>query len=237
MKDKEIFDRFLESTNSNYKICEYLYKDKFPTVALSIKSDNICSDLKTNFNIIPRKSLILTPPNIHNKNEIDSFIIGYIDGDGSVGLYKSKRQKSLTISMLGTKEMLEWIQNRFSEILKEKLNCIYSNKNIYVLTISDKRARNIFLHYYSINVNKLTRKWSLEKYNHCLNYKKYENLDKYEQILSMERSGLKQKEIGKNMKISQAAVSWYQKRDTYKKLKEESKQLDENIIDIEAEEQ
>jgi len=53
----------------------------------------------------------------------------------------------------------------------------------------------------------------------------------------MERSGLKQKEIGKNMKISQAAVSWYQKRDTYKKLKEESKQLDENVIDIEAEEQ
>jgi hypothetical protein len=49
LKDKEIFDKFLESTNSNYRICEYLSKNKFPTVSLSIKSDTFSLTAGTSY--------------------------------------------------------------------------------------------------------------------------------------------------------------------------------------------
>lgn len=49
----------------------------------------------------------------------DCFIIGVIDGDGSIGLYNENRHKSkrLHISCVGTYETLLYIKQRFEEIL------------------------------------------------------------------------------------------------------------------------
>lgn len=224
LKDKILFDNFLRDTNSNYRIGKYLAKNKFETVSLSIKSDNICSKLKKNFNILPRKSLLLKPPLLSINELIDSYIIGYIDGDGSISLLPGKRNKKLSIQIIGTYELLKWIEIRFSTILNENLNIIYKGKNhknnTFSLHLSDKRARKIFIKYYNIQVPKLSRKWGEEKYNFCINFKKYENIEKYFNILKMEQSGFSKKEIGNNLGITYSAVSWYMKRDTYKKLKE-----------------
>lgn len=239
LKDKILIENFKEFAKCNYNIHTYKVKNKFYSSSISIRSEKICDDLNNLFNITPRKSVTLLPPIIKEIDLIDSFIIGYIDGDGSIGLYKCKKQLGLSISLLGTLEIVTWIQNRFSEILQENINCIYKDAkhigNTYSLSITDKRARKIFLHYYNINVPKLKRKWSLDNYEHCIKFKKYENLEKYNNILILEKEGMTQKQIAKNIGISQAAVSWYQRRETYKKLKMESDLQEQDVSNIEDE--
>jgi len=219
IKDEIIFKNFLHYTDSNYKIA-YYKSNGFDVCSLTILSEKICNDLKTNFNIIPKKSLVLEPPSNINKIEfIDAFIVGYIDGDGSISLMKNN---TLCIQTMGTKEMLTWIQARFSEILGEELNVIYGDKrhsgNTFSLKISDKRARKIFLHYFSIDLPKLKRKWTCDIYNYCVNFKKYINKNKYIEIFELHKIKKSQKEIAAHFNMTQAAVSWYMKRDFFVEL-------------------
>lgn len=156
-------------------------KGKFISYQLNITSSKICGDLSKNYNLKQNKSLTLLPPPITNNILKDSFIIGYIDGDGCI-FYNNRpnleRQQSiLGISIIGTIELLNFIKDRFEKILNVNLsNCIKrkrnNNKNTFVLSISNKRARDIYIHYYKIEVPKLNRKWTEEKFNHCINWKK-----------------------------------------------------------------
>lgn len=191
LKDKTQLYRFKSDIGYQGIIHEYkvekVYKNKkriFEACYISITSEKIVNDLLKNFNITNKKSLILLPPNINDKNLIDAFICGYIDGDGSVCLYTNyarKVQKSLTISMLGTHEMMLWVQNRFYEMFGKKVGCIgvYNknkddeHKNTYKYTLgASKYVRTLFLHFYEMSIKKMERKWSDEIYEYCVNYKK-----------------------------------------------------------------
>ena len=182
--------------------------------SLVFTSNKIVDDLSFYFNIVPRKSLILKPPNLTNKNLVDSFIIGYIDGDGSIGLYKCKKlkQKRLSLQIIGTKLMLKWIQSRFEQILNEELNCIYKKGKIFTITTSARRARELILHFDKINNYRLKRKWPHEIINYCKNFKKYWNKDKHDLIMKMLKSGMSRREVADKNKITYQAVSWYKKK-------------------------
>ena len=135
----------------------------------------IAKDLKRHFNIVPAKSLILQSPNINfnDKNLIDSYIIGLIDGDGTIGFRNLKnKQKALYISLIGTSEILSFVKTRFEEILGKSTSNLQLKGNSYTIYVSNKQARTLFLHFYSIPIYKLDRKWSKEKYEYCINYKK-----------------------------------------------------------------
>lgn len=177
LKDRDWLENFAKDIKFEGEVRNGVAKKKYPYSTIDFTSEKIAQDLKRNFSITPKKSLTLQPPKIFNKELIDAFICGYIDGDGCISLTKSKTQLGLTISVLGTLEMCCWIQKRFSEILNiENVGCIFHNKehkdNTFSYTVADKRAREIFKHFYSLNVPKLKRKWSEEKYQHCLNYHK-----------------------------------------------------------------
>jgi hypothetical protein len=216
IKDKIILENFLKDAESNYKIGKYK-SNGFDVCSFTVFSEKMCSDLKNMFNIVPKKSLILQEPNIKNFEFIDSFILGYIDGDGSICLLKNK---VLQIQIIGTKEILSWIQNRFGEILNEKLNVIYKEKDkkAFQLVISNKRARKIFLHFYKLNVQKLERKWKKNIFEYCIGFAKKINEKRYFDIFKLYSLGKTQNEIAMELKISQAAVSWFMKRDFFKKL-------------------
>ena len=147
---------------------------------LDITSQKISDDLYKNFNITPRKSLTLLPPNLSDTNLIDAFICGYIDGDGCICMCKNNVrniQDSLVISTVGTQEIVSWIKERFSQILGKEFGSINkyhnSKKNTYSYsTGQSKGAREIFKHFYNLNVPKLKRKWTDEIYEYCINYKK-----------------------------------------------------------------
>jgi hypothetical protein len=107
-----------------------------------------------NYNIINNKSLTYKLPELNTEDELRSFTRGYIDGDGSIGVYDNgKGYKSLVISFVGTKEFIDAISEslpiRYSNKLdKKRNNCwelrwygkkayefgswLYKNKNLFM---------------------------------------------------------------------------------------------------------
>lgn len=121
-RDKDHLIAFNEFIESDKIILEgqakYKYKniESFKSYAsLTILSPLIVDDLKNNFNIVNKKSLILEPPHLTDRAHIDAYIKGYIDGDGTVALKNSKNGKVLYITALGTKAVMSWIAKRFGE--------------------------------------------------------------------------------------------------------------------------
>lgn len=176
-KDREWVVNFKKDINFEGPVRDYISKDKFPNSSIVINSPKIVDDLEKNFNIVPSKSLILRHPNITDNRLIDAFICGYIDGDGSIGYCpRGDKQKSLVFAILGTLDMVTWIKKRVSEIVGKEIGCISHKKthsdSVHTYSFTDRNARKIFLEYYRLNVPKLERKWSKDKYEYCINYHK-----------------------------------------------------------------
>lgn len=239
IKDKNHLLQFLKNVKSNYKISEFLSKKKYKACSITVVSSNICKQLLNKYNITPNKSLTLLPPKLTKDLLIDSFIIGYIDGDGCIRT-NSCKNGCLVISVLGTLPMCIWIKNRISKIYGKQIGCISHDKkhheNTYSLTIANKDARVIFKHLYNINVPKLSRKWKEEYYDNCINFIKKRKINsKYEQILKLKQMRFSQTEIAKQLSMTSSNINWYYKQDYFKKLEGETKMLDKGIIDIEEE--
>lgn len=75
--------------------------------SISIRSKQLWNDLCDN-NVTPRKTYTYTIPEyiLQDENKLRYFLIGYIDGDGSIGVYKNM----LVISFVGTSTMIEQIK-------------------------------------------------------------------------------------------------------------------------------
>lgn len=129
-------------------------KENYYHSQLRISSSKICDDLKTNFNITSYKSLSLQPPSLYNREEILSYIIGYIDGDGHVS-------QKFSITVTGTKEILEWINCQFNmtgNLYKEQR----STNNTWYLNFNTKTliAQECKNHILKFNLPILDRKWN-----------------------------------------------------------------------------
>jgi hypothetical protein len=73
---------------------------------LTITSNHIVNKL-SEYNIVNKKSLIYEFPNINGDDNIRDFIRGYVDGDGSVGVYDNGNgHQYLVISFVGTKNFI-----------------------------------------------------------------------------------------------------------------------------------
>lgn len=218
-RDIKWLEDFKDAIGFEGKIAWGLTRGIYPFCVIKLTSQKICKTLEEKFNITPRKSLTLRPPEkLDNKNHIDSFIKGYIDGDGTIGLYKSKKQEALSMGVMGTKLFILWIKSRFEEILNKKIKNFRKDRNIYVLQVTDKNARVLFQHFYNIGTPYLSRKWKDEYYAHCLNYKKYENVEKYKLIIKMFSEGCSMYEIAEKLNCTYQNIFWYTKRETYKQL-------------------
>jgi len=118
---------------------------------------------------VPNKSLILNFPEesiFSNKSLIYDFIRGYVDGDGTLGVYphsKTNPKLEESLSIVGTKAFLEGVQKYLGTgFLMQKPNC---NENTYRLGYSTSKANkaaellyknaNIYLNRkYNIYINK-----------------------------------------------------------------------------------
>lgn len=128
------------------------------------------TDLRYNFSIVPRKSLILRAPNKLNKECSIAFILGFLDGDGWIGTRENGKRICLGWCS-GSKQILCWIKEQCDEYfpyqntkpLSEVKHYINNgSKNlIYYYGFSGKRAE-IFLNYsLKLNVPKLYSKWEI----------------------------------------------------------------------------
>ena len=149
-----------EHTNKNGEI---MYM-----VSTEIKDQQLWNALNSK-GCVPNKSLILTfpPKNIFKQESlIYDFIRGYVDGDGTIGVYPhsiSNPTLEESLIIVGTKHFLEGVQNYLGKgFLMHKSNC---NEHTYRLGYSTSKAAdliyknaNIYLdRKYNIYINKFCR--------------------------------------------------------------------------------
>lgn len=171
-KDLDLLKRFKKDIGAENEIKFYeqkLNNKKFKQCSIVIYSNQICEDLNFIFNITNKKTFSLKPPKIKKSNLIDYFIKGYIDGDGCV----NKAKNNLTIHLTGTKSLLSWCNERFSEILNRKANSLSkrTKTEIYQTRYDCLSGRLLFKHYYNLEYG-LERKWLKSLYEYCLNWKR-----------------------------------------------------------------
>lgn len=141
-------------------------------------SQQICQDLKNSFNITGRKTFTLQPPKIQDELAL-AYIIGYIDGDGSIcnarTKYWSKKDLNfrtsywISLQITGTKNLLNWIKLIFDAMEpygKYGMANVYLRKEntkgqkIYSYRLGGQRALRVLRRLKNISVPKLDRKWS-----------------------------------------------------------------------------
>lgn len=111
-QDKEHLQKFSNAINGNLNILEVNKINNFGTkyhhCRISVRSQNYVDDLKK-YGVVNNKSLILKPP-LLSEEMYPYWIIGLIDGDGSI----TKNKKKIRISLTSTKEVLNFIKDKLS---------------------------------------------------------------------------------------------------------------------------
>lgn len=113
-------------------------------------------DLLKHYNITPKKSLTLQPPNITDPEMIKAFIVGYIDGDGSIGFSNVRGYNKFYFNIVGTESMLTWIKqhvNFGNATVRRKTN------NSSSLTAAANVGRRAYMSLMNVDVPRLDRKW------------------------------------------------------------------------------
>lgn len=199
IKDIKHLNKFNISIKSSYKIITK-FKGRHECCSLTLYSKKLITDLNTNFCITPRKSLTLEYPKFTNKFLEDSFIRGYIDGDGCIN------KKVATISILGTHNFLSGVVKRFEEITNDEfiIRKKHKTSNIFDLRVYGNRARILFKHFSNLNVPNMNRKWD-------------RNNDVF--TLPKERKELELKFVAPMLKVSVTTLLRWNKNGKFKAIK------------------
>lgn len=169
-KDKNHLEKFTNDIEFTGKISMRnntgFSKNNEKVCSIEITSKKIIEDLKKNFNITPRKTLNLHPPELDNILLTHSYMIGFLDGDG----YVSKTNKDCpTFSIVADENFCKWWRKEVSNIVpkefKQKiLNKKYvetiSCKDLNLLTFTSKLGTDVLNYFKNIDVPKLERKWN-----------------------------------------------------------------------------
>lgn len=151
--DKELIEYLTISLNYNGKIGSRSRENRKTSYYINITSKKMVEDLNNIWSITSKKSLTLQPPNISNIENILSFIIGYIDGDGHS--YINKYNK-LVFGCAGNKDIINWISQYLNLNVRQS-----SHPQIYILQTTGKYAIALGQKLLSIETPyRLSRKWN-----------------------------------------------------------------------------
>lgn len=139
------------------------------SASLRISSSIIINDLKK-FNIVPRKSLIYTFPQLLIDHKlVNHFMRGYFDGDGSFFMKKETRGKDqLCMSICGTKEFLQEYVNILNKKCNIKLGNIILDTKIHKIRCGGNTKTGKIRDYLYFDSNKniyLDRKYNISHIN------------------------------------------------------------------------
>lgn len=136
--DKGHIKKFVDFLNATNKIID----EKNGMSTIKISSNIIVESLFRSFNIIPRKTFTLSPPEI-SVEMMRHFIRGYFDGDGCFTTCSNGIKKYLSWGLLGTLS----ITSRFNEIICSENDLKpygpYKLKNIYRIQYGGEKAKKI----------------------------------------------------------------------------------------------
>ena len=160
-KDYSLLEDFLIDTKSTNQILKCTGQDQS---RLIIRSEQWIKDLREVFNIGPKKSMTYLYPNLIDEELIKAFIIGYMDGDGSVCFIG--KDKYLKFSAAGTSEFLNWMKDyidKWIEPTKAKKSITYNKGGTYNVceyVVYGKRALKVINLLKEVPIQKLQRKWN-----------------------------------------------------------------------------
>lgn len=120
------------------------------------------ADLELNYNIGPKKTLALQPPNVSGQAAL-AYSIGLIDGDGCWAIHNRKHNRKALI-VVGTKPVLEWLMTLWVKHGATIGNVNLSFKrNVWRLAISGTHAESVARLLNSIPVQRMERKWRVAR--------------------------------------------------------------------------
>jgi len=156
--------RFIKRDENLTKRIKNLNGKNFSSCTLTICNKNITQEIMKNFNLVPAKSLILSPPNNMPLELARDYIRGYFDGDGCI--CTRKKGKIIIFNLIsGSKDILVWMNGIIFNSAGIKMNvrkC--KDRNMYVIQTERNNAKIIldWLYSDSISETRLDRKY--EKY-------------------------------------------------------------------------
>lgn len=154
--DLEHLESFVSVVEYKGKISKFNNNKGKPIVSIGITSSELCGDLERNFNITPKKSLVLMPPDLGDETLIKAFIKGYIDGDGSMGIYRGFPR----LTVIGTMQFVGWIRGCFEDFYSISLGEIKNySRSFYTLYVTSNNCRKVLADLYSLPTHYLSRKW------------------------------------------------------------------------------
>lgn len=142
--------------------------------------------LNTHFNLTPNKTMRLGPTNLNDIHLNWAFIIGNLDGDGTIGYEFNIKSNHETIYLhfcSASPHIIRWIKGLFDEYFpneqynkSKEAEIGYNNQeHYYRFKIGGLRAAVIIDYLSQYPVNKLDRKWKAEKVVNYINKKKSEH--------------------------------------------------------------
>ena len=196
----------------------------FEYVHVDFHSPKLTTDLRNNFKIVPRKSLILDPPELQPMRR--HFIRGYFDGDGSIGWHKHNKTMRFSICS-GSKHFLEWILNTMCEELgdlRQRAVSKRKNSRVHVLELSEDVVVRVMEWLYGSGGDALCLKRKLEKFHECrdkLTQKRINRQDNrkslVETMTALYTTGLTYREIAEKLDFTIEKVSYYLRKTEIKK--------------------
>lgn len=120
-----------------------------------------CEDLHRNFGIVPAKAHRVAPPNTVNDLLNACFILGYIDGDGSVSFTENGGWCiSITSACPRVLEFIKaFCERHFHGLRPTKGSSVCHYDNHYVYSVKGYRAVQLFDFMRALPVPKMARKW------------------------------------------------------------------------------
>lgn len=162
--DKHQLEKFKKDLQYTGPIKDYIYnkKDRIQYISyLTFHSYQIKKDLLKNYNLTPNKSLtLISPPNLDDTNTL-AFIIGLIDGDGSIYNKKCPYGNYYAINLTGTYSICKFFKDNIDKWLNlNKGPSIFPAKKVFKIDYGGKlKSELIFKKLKSINLPRLDRKW------------------------------------------------------------------------------
>lgn len=154
---------------------EYLSKNSGKTItagvshmcSVAIHCSQWCDDLNTHWNITPRKTATLMPPDLKDNRLKMAFISGLACGDGWIcKTVNDSGYLSFGMGFTGTKDLLEWVQSTFNSLVP----------NMDAKKLSDNKSPNcrdycvwgatfywLAKMFLSLDIPRLERKWDLAR--------------------------------------------------------------------------
>lgn len=140
------------------KYKKYTSSGVFYSLCIS-RSDRWAEKLYEYWNITPRKTYTLEPPNIKDIEHIYAFLSGLLDGDGFICLNDKMR---LSLAFLGTEKLLLWIKEQFDNLVPFDINNSPKQKDdskVFIYYTSHWKSYALAKYFLSLDLLRMDRKW------------------------------------------------------------------------------